>query len=165
MKKLLSLLLAVMIVVSLLPTSALADESRLTELPLFTDQEQPSKAEPAEDVGNIDLPKPAAADTHAITVADIETNITLAVGGLYTLKLPEVFSDSMNHSMSYKIVGIFGSQAGITEEGVFKFTMISAGEYKPKIVATCDDDPTVTAALELKISVKNSDSGNENPAQ
>ena len=165
MKKLLSLLLAVMIVVSLLPTSALANESRLTKLPLFTEQEQSSKAEPAEDVGNIDLPKPAAADTHAITVADIETNITLAVGGLYTLKLPEVFSDSRNHSMSYKIVGIFGSQAGITEEGVFKFTMISAGEYKPKIVATCDDDPTVTAALELKISVKNSDSGNENPAQ
>ena len=150
MKKILSLLLAVMMVISLCPITALAD-AQLVELPLFTDQEQPSKVEPAEDVGNIDLPKPAAADTHAITVADIETNITLAVGGLYTLKLPEVFSDSRNHSMSYKIVGIFGSQAGITEEGVFKFTMISAGEYKPKIVATCDDDPTVTAALELKI--------------
>ena len=53
MKKFLSLLLAVMIVVSLLPTSALADESRLTELPLFTDQEQPSKAEPAPKIPTI----------------------------------------------------------------------------------------------------------------
>lgn len=165
MKKIVSLLLAVIITVSLCPISAWANEARLAELPLLAEQEHSTEAEPAEDAANSDLAEPAAEGTHTITVADIETGITLAVGGLYTLKLSEVFTDSMNHSMSYELVGIFGSQAGITSDGIFKFTMIASGNYKPKIVATCDDDRTVKATLELNIYVKSSGSDNENPMQ
>ena len=102
---------------------------------------------------------------HTITVADVETGITLSVGELYTIDLSEVFTDSEGHTLRYSLSGgSFNSQVGITDAGIFKFTSPSAGDFTPKIKAVCTDNIRFSALLELSITVTDGDEY-ENPAQ
>lgn len=103
---------------------------------------------------------------HTITMVDVETQITLSVGELYTLDLSEVFTDSEGHTMRYTLSGgSFNSQVGITDAGIFKFTSPTAGSFTPKITAICTDDIRISTMLSLGVTVTAGDEDNENPAQ
>ncbi len=124
-KKGLALFLALLMVFSLLPTSAFAADGCLTA-------------------------KDGAVTTYSTTQ-----------GGLLSIKLSDLFSDSSSHTLSYTLdSGDYGTHTKIVN-GELSFTNQTAGTYTPTVTAKCSDGET--ASVKLTITVEEADAGD--PAQ
>lgn len=86
-------------------------------------------------------PAVLAADGAHITVsAGAPTETTLSVGGLFTLDLNTVFTDTQGHTLSYTLDQSYGSQTYIKADGTLVFSVSEAGVYSPVITASCGSD-------------------------
>lgn len=74
------------------------------------------------------------------------------VGGLYTLDLDTVFSDTSGHSMTYTISGGNFSEHTKIANGTFYFTESTAGTYEPTITATCSEGAEVSHTITITVA-------------
>ncbi|MEA4966086.1 MAG: dockerin type I repeat-containing protein [Oscillospiraceae bacterium] len=111
------------------------------------------------------MPSVLAEDTAACEISVRDTALTeksLTTGELWTVTLSDVFTDSEGHAMTYALSGVDpDDQVGITEDGVFKFSVSAAGTYTPTITATCAGDPSMTATYSPTITVTAAQEGSE----
>ncbi len=106
------------------------------------------------------LPAIAAEGCSLSLLSSAPESADVTQGGLYSLDLSTVFSDSEGHSLSYALSGgDFGSQTKITD-GVFYFSHPTAGTYQPTITASCSEGSSLshTMTITVKEGEKGSDS-------
>lgn len=102
----------------------------------------------------------AASGSHIKVVSTAPVSAETVTGGLYTMDLSEIFTDTEGHAMTYTLAeGDYGSQTKITADGKLAFSVASEGTYQLKITATCPEKDT--AVWNLRMVVKKASEGTE----
>lgn len=101
-----------------------------------------------------------AAEKHAPEVTDeAPESAEVTAGGLYQLKLSEVFRDAEGHTLQYTLEPHnYGSKVYV-KNGMLMFTVREAGEYRVTVTASCSGGSTKWT---LPVTVKPAPEGSEN---
>ncbi len=169
-RKYLAILLSLLMMVSLIPSTVFADETSLSAVAETTEaiqEDQPEETiqedQPAEAIQETQSEEEtanSATDTSCLTArTEVSTSYVTTQGSLFDIKLETLFKDTSKHTLTYTLDdGDYGTQTKISD-GFLYFTNPTAGTYKPIITATCADGKT--ASIQLTITVTEAEAGDE----